>query len=51
MKFEDDFMSVKAHIALNSEVRINTHFRKHFDRLFQVRYINKKTNGAACILG
>ena len=49
--FEDNFMNVKTHIALNSEVRITTQFRKHFIYLLQVRYINKKISFAGFILG
>ena len=44
-------MNIKTYIALSSWVRINTQFGKHFNQLYQVRYINKKISVAACSLG
>ena len=35
-------MNVKTNIISNSEVRFNIQFKKPFNQLNQVRYINKK---------
>ena len=44
-------MNVKTYIVLKSEVRINTQLTKHFNHLYQVRYIIKKISAAAFTLG
>ena len=39
---KDYFMKVKITIASNSEMRINTQFKNHFNQLYQNRYINRR---------
>ena len=48
--YEDNFISVKIYIALNSEMRIKTQFKKNFNQLHQIQYIDKNISVAACRL-
>ena len=44
-------MNVETYIVLNSEVCISIQFKKHFNQLYQIRYINKKISVYAFRLG
>ena len=48
--FEDKIIKFKIYIALRIEMRINTVW-KHFNQLYQFRYINKKIGETACRYG
>ena len=45
--YEDGFINVKIYIALNSEMCINTQFKKICNQQYQMRYMNEKIGVAA----